>query len=242
MINKVFNEDCLVGMQRIPSGSVDMVVTDPPYKLVAGGKTSGNTSGIFAPSKASRSGKMFQSNSIKFSDWSSDTFRILKDGGHCYIMVNDRNMQEMLNAFTAVGFKVLNILFWDKGNVTPNKWYMKAGEFVILFRKGKAININNMGDSTILRFKNSIGNKVHPTEKPVDLMQRLIENSSNIGDVILDPFVGGGSSMVACVNTGRNYIGFELDKGYYDIITERLASLCSPCQPSETVVDTMTKQ
>lgn len=223
-INVIYNEDCVgeLGMTMIADGSVDMVVTDPPYKLVAGGKTSGNTSGIFAPSEASRTGKMFQSNSIKFSDWSSDVFRVLKDGSHCYVMVNDRNLQEMLNAFTKVGFKVLNVLFWDKGNVTPNKWYMKAGEFIVLFRKGTAMNINNMGDSTLLRYKNVIGNKVHPTEKPVDMIQRLIENSSNPGDVILDPFVGGGSSMIAAVNTGRNYIGFEMDKGYYDVAVKRV--------------------
>ena len=224
-LNKIHNKNFLLGVKNIDGNSIDLVVTDPPYKLVAGGKTSGNTSGIFAPSETSRSGKCFKENNIKFSDWSLDTYRVLKNGGHCYVMVNDRNMQELLNAFTKVGFKVLNILFWDKGNVTPNKWYMKAGEFIVMFRKGKAININNMGDSTLLSFKNGIGHKLHPTEKPVDMMERLILNSSNENDIVLDPFMGSGTTAEACINTNRQYIGFELDTTYCGIAEQRLLDI-----------------
>jgi len=168
---------------------------------------------------------MFKDNNIKFSDWSLDTYRVLKNGGHCYVMVNDRNIQDLLNAFTAVRFKVLNILFWDKGNVTPNKWYMKAGEFIVMFRKGKAININNMGDSTLLSFKNGIGHKLHPTEKPVDMMEKLILNSSNENDIVLDHFMGSGTTAVACKNNKRQYIGFELDTVYCDIAEQRLLDI-----------------
>ena len=215
----------LTGVRDIDDNSIDLVVTDPPYKLVAGGKTSGNTAGIFAPSEASRSGKCFKENNIKFSDWSLDTYRILKDGGHCYVMVNDRNMQELLNAFTEVGFKVLNILFWDKGNVTPNKWYMKAGEFIVMFRKGAAVNINNMGDSTLLSFKNGIGHKLHPTEKPIDLMSKLILNSSKESNIVVDPFVGSGTTAIACKKYKRQYIGFELDTTYSDLAEKRLLEM-----------------
>jgi len=212
--------DCIKGMKKINDNSIDLIVTDPPYKLVAGGKTSGNTAGIFAPSEASKSGKMFKDNNINFSDWSSDTYRVLKNGGHCYVMVNDRNMQGLLNAFTEVGFKVLNILFWSKGNVTPNKWYMKAGEFIVMFRKGTAIN--NMGDSTLLNFKNGIGHKLHPTEKPVDMMEKLILNSSKENDIVFDPFMGSGTTAIASINTNRQYIGFELDNTYYNLACERV--------------------
>lgn len=214
--------DCLEGMKFIKDCSIDLVVTDPPYKLVAGGNTSGMTGGIFTPSEASRSGKMFKNNDIKFSDWSLDVYRVLKNGGHCYVMVNDRNIQELLNSFTDVGFKVLNILFWDKGNVTPSKWYMKAGEFIVLFRKGTAININNMGDSTLLSFKNGVGRKQHPTEKPVDLITKLILNSSKEWDVILDPFMGCGTTAIACLNVNRTFIGFELDESYCQIANARI--------------------
>jgi len=221
-VNKIYNVNTIEGLKQIEYNSVDLVFTDPPYKLVAGGKTSGNTSGIFAPSEESRSGKMFKDNNIKFNDWSSDTYRVLKDGGHCYIMVNDRNMQELLNEFTKVGFKVLNILFWSKGNVTPNKWYMKAGEFIVMFRKGKATNINNMGDSTLLSFKNGVGHKLHPTEKPVDLITKLILNSSKENDLVLDPFMGSGSTAISCIDTNRQYIGFEIDESYYNESNKRI--------------------
>jgi len=226
-LNKIYNEDYLIGIKNIKDNFIDLVITDPPYKLVAGGKTAGSTGGIFTPSEASKSGKCFKENNIKFSDWSLDTYRVLKNGGHCYVMVNDRNMQELLNAFTKVGFKVLNILFWDKGNVTPNKWYMKAGEFIVMFRKGKAININNMGDSTLLEFKNIIGHKLHPTEKPVDLITKLILNSSKENDIILDPFMGSGTTAVACINAKRQYIGFELDTTYYELANKRIQDIVS---------------
>lgn len=91
-----------------------------------------------------------------------------------------------------------------------------------MLRKGNAKNINNMGTKNILDVKNIIGNKTHPTEKPVVLNEILIENSSNKDDVVLDPFMGTGSCGIACMHTNRNFIGFEIDKKYFDIAKERI--------------------
>ena len=98
---------------------------------------------------------------------------------------------------------------------------MNACEFILFLRKGNAKNINNLGSKTIIRVPN-VRNKTHPTEKPVDLMKILIENSSNENDIVLDPFMGSGSCGVACVNTNRNFIGMELDKTYFDIAKQRI--------------------
>jgi site-specific DNA-methyltransferase (adenine-specific) len=73
-----------------------------------------------------------------------------------------------------------------------------------------------------LRIPNILGNKKHPTEKPSSLMGILVTNSSNAGDVVLDPFMGAGSCGVACLETGRKFIGIEIDKNYYDIAVERI--------------------
>ena len=91
-----------------------------------------------------------------------------------------------------------------------------------MLRKGKARNINNMGTKNVLDIPNIIGKKKHPTEKPVELNKILIENSSNVGDVVLDPFMGTGSSGLACKELNRNFIGVEIDEKYYNIAKERL--------------------
>ena len=171
-----------------------------------------------------KSGKIFKYNDIKFSEFLPSLYRILKDDSHCYLMVNGRNLNELQNEAEQVGFKYQNLLVWDKGNATPNKWYMNACEFILFLRKGKAKNINNLGSKTILSVPN-VRNKMHPTEKPVELMQILIENSSNENDTVLDPFMRSGSTGIACLNTNRNFIGIELDKTYFDIAQNRINKL-----------------
>ena len=87
-----------------------------------------------------------------------------------------------------------------------------------MLRKGKAKYINNLGTKNILKIPNIMGTKVHPTEKPVELMKILIENSSNENDIILDPFMGSGATGVACLES----VGCEIDKKYYEIAKHRI--------------------
>jgi DNA modification methylase len=137
-------------------------------------------------------------------------------------MVNGRNLKRLQVEAEKVGFLFQNLLVWDKGNVTPNRYYMNACEFILMCKKGKSRTINNPGTASILRYKNPVGKKSHSTEKPTDLMQVLIENSTSPGDIVLDPFMGTGSTGVACANTGRRFIGMELDKQYFDIAVKRI--------------------
>ena len=100
-------------------------------------------------------------------------------------------------------------------------------EYILFFRKGKGIKINNCGTADILsipnkKTKDENGKNLHDTEKPVELMKILIENSTQENGIVLDPFLGSGTTAVACVNTGRHYRGFELDPQYYDIACKRL--------------------
>lgn len=81
------------------------------------------------------------------------------------------------------------------------------------------------GTKNILRIPNILGNKKHPTEKPVELLKLLIENSSNEGDIVMDCFMGSGSTGIACINTNRKFVGIEIDKKYYDIAVERIQEI-----------------
>ena len=212
-----YNIDCMEGLKMLLDASIDLVVTDPPYRGISGGnkKHEHSPSGILTKND----GKVFKYNTIKVTEWLPEVYRVLKEDGECYIMINALNMEEYLRTCREVGFKLHNILVWEKNNVTPNRWYMKNGEFVLYLYKGHAKPINNCGSKQVHSFNNITGNKVHPTQKPVEMMKFYIENSSQHGDTVLDPFFGSGSVGKACKETGRNFIGFEIDEHYYEIAT-----------------------
>ena len=218
---KLFHGDCLEVMKDIPDNSVDLVVTDPPYKIVKGGCTNKAVKYTGTTHEQLKSGELFGKNEIKFKEWIPIVYQKVKDGSHVYIMCNDRNMREVLNVAHESKFKLLNILTWKKTKHNPNRYYLKNSEFIIMLRKGKAKNINNMGTFSVLEVAN-VEKKLHPSDKPVDLMQILVENSSQEGEIVLDPFMGAGSTGVACMNTNRRFIGIELDENYFNIAKERI--------------------
>lgn len=220
---KLLQGDCLELMKGLPDNSVDLVVTDPPYRLVKGGCTNKKEKdGIFCRENVT-SGKLFKHNDLPFSAWLPEVYRVLKTGTHCYIFINGRNLKGLQVAAEDAGFQFVNLLVWKKQNKTTNRYYMNQLEFVLLLRKGRARTINNRGTSNLLEVQNIIGKKAHPTEKPVELVQIFVENSSQPGETVLDPFMGVGGVGVACVNTGRNFIGMELDQGYFDIASKRIS-------------------
>ena len=222
---KIFNCDCLEMLKKFPDEYVNLIITDPPYKTTARGG-SGNSGGM-CKKKEFNSGKVFKHNDIKPSDYIPEFYRILKNGSHCYIMSNHKNLQEILNTATNCGFHFIKCLIWDKGNKIMGQYYMSQFEYILFFRKGRGVKINNCGTSDILsipnkKTKDENGNNLHDTEKPVELMKILIENSSKENDIILDPFLGIGASALACIDNNRKFIGIELDKKYYDISKTRI--------------------
>lgn len=240
----LYNQDCLVGMSDIPNESIDCVVTDMPYKIVGGGcsPNGGNPKGILkrereyvADDRADvvRAGKLFRHNDIEPSEWLPDVYRVLKQSTHCYIMVNARNLKDLQVEAEKVGFVFQQLLVWKKDNCVMNKYYMNQLEFILMLRKGAAKNVNDMGISNCLSCPNIIGKgeQHHPTAKPVALMEVLIKQSSNEGDIVLDPFAGGGSTLIAAKRLERHYIGFEIDKQYYDMAYSRLYA-----EPQQTML------
>ena len=167
-----------------------------------------------------RKGKFFE-NIPKFSEWLPDIYRVLKPQTHCYLMINSRNLKELQIEAEKVGFKFCNLLVWVKNNQTPHKFFMNRTEFILMLRKGKERYINDLGCSNVFVYPNIMGNKLHPTEKPVELMRDLIVNSTNEGDKVLDPFMGSGSTCLVCKQTNREYYGIEIDEKYYNIAKRR---------------------
>lgn len=245
-INKILNADCLDILKQLPDCSVDLVCTDCPYRVIAGGVTdqhiqddNGLLRTIYTSDgtrcsnawlrkdgsvpSAIKNGKMFANNDIEFEQWLPEIYRVLKDNTHCYIMINGRNLAELQKQAEKVGFKYQQLLVWEKGNSTPNKWYLQACEFILMLRKGGERWINNMGTKTVLKVPNQIGDKPHPTAKPIELMEILIANSTNENDIVLEPFAGSGSTCIAAKKLKRRFIGVEIDPQYCEIANQRLA-------------------
>lgn len=217
----LFNQDCLEIFKLIEENSIDLITTDPPYPTTARG-SAGNSGGMLQK-EINKKGQVFKHNSIDVSQYASECYRVLKDGSHFYIMTNHVNLINMLNVCTGVGFHFIKSLIWNKGNKIMGQYYMSQFEYVLFFRKGKGIKINNCGTSDILNIpnkktKDENGKNLHDTEKPTELMQILIENSSKENDIVLDPFSGIGASIKACINTNRKFIGIELDENYFNIM------------------------
>ena len=223
---KIYNNDMLTIVKEINDNSIDLIVTAPPYKTTSRGGT-GNSGGM-CKKKEFSSGKVFKHNNIKPKEFIPELYRILKNNSHCYIMTNHVNLQEMLNTATEYGFHFIKCLIWNKGNKIMGQYYMNQFEYILFLRKGKHRKINNCGTSDILniankKFKDENGKNLHDTEKPIELMKILIENSSNKGDVVLDPFMGIGSTGLACID--RNFIGIEIDEKYFNIAKERIETV-----------------
>lgn len=171
---------------------------------------------------AVKDGKMFKHNDIKFEEWLPIIFEKLKLQTHAYIMINGRNLKDLQQKSEDANFEYQNLLVWNKGNATPNKYYMQQLEFILMLSKRPARNINNMGSKNLFNIPNIIGNKIHPTEKPVSLMEQLIINSTNKNEIVCDLFAGSFTTTIACIRTGRKSICVEKDETYYKIGVERV--------------------
>ncbi len=257
-INKIIQGDCKEILKNFPDNSIDCICSDVPY-LIATGGVAGIKKGIHTGGILNRqdlenskdlkknwllknadnvdfitSGKFFK-NVPKFEEWLPEVYRVLKDGSHCYLMINARNIKELQTKAEEAGFKYLNLLVWEKQNRTPNKYYQQSCEFILMLRKGYAKNIKNMGKANIFKIQNPIGNKFHPNEKPVQLMKELIEESTDPENIVLDMFCGSGSTCIAAKELGLNYIGIELEKKHADIAKERLLNPFKPRKENEQI-------
>jgi site-specific DNA-methyltransferase (adenine-specific) len=136
-------------------------------------------------------------------------------------MTNNKNLKDMLIEIENAGFNIYKTLIWAKNSPITNMYYMDSHEYIVFCRKGKAKRINNCGTKSVLNIDNP-RNKVHPTEKPIELMEIFINNSSNEGEIVLDPFMGGGSTGIAAIRNGRKFIGIEIDEEYFKIAEKRI--------------------
>lgn len=233
---ELYKGDCLEVMDKLieQDVKVDCIITDPPYKITARGN-GGNSGGMFQK-KEVNNGKVFETNNLEIEDWLPKLYEVLKEQSHCYIMTNNKNITHYLKVIDEMYFNndkkqkfhFIKNLIWVKDNKIMGQTYMSQFEYIIMLRKGGHKRINNCGDSDVLIYKNKKmrdeqGKTIHDTEKPVDMIEKMILNSTNNGDMVLDPFMGIGSTGVASINTGRKFLGMEINETYFEVAERRIS-------------------
>jgi site-specific DNA-methyltransferase (adenine-specific) len=214
--------DCLEILKTIPSESIKCMVTDPPYKTTKRGSYSG-TGGFFKTADYNSGNGGISINEVKPEQYLPEIYRVMEESAHGYLMCSDKTLINFSLKLKEAGFHIIRNLVWVKNNCITGTFYMSNHEYIIFFRKGKGVKINNCGTKTALHFDNPKP-KVHPNQKPIELIKVLIKNSSNENEIILDPFMGSGSTGVACKNTNRNFIGIEMDVNYHAVAVKRLSA------------------
>lgn len=197
----------------------DLLMTDPPYKLTSGGRNSQVMGGIFSNAEYDNSGMLMPV--VPWDEMGPALFEACARDADGYVMSNDKNVFDARNAFVDAGWKFHNLLVWDKVTPTRNRWYMKELEFTLYLWKGRAKTIRRPGSKQRFECRRP-EDRFHRTQKPVDLMEHYILNSTDPGQLVLDPFAGSAATLVAAMRTGRRAIGCELSPKWFDLSAARL--------------------
>lgn len=212
MDNKLIHGDSLTILRQMDSECVDAIITDPPY-------------GIRYQSKRFC---RIANDKLPFIWWLYDGYRVLKDGG-CMLCFSRWDVQHIfIEAMQMAGFNVKSTVIWDKmsyGQGDLKAQFSPSYETIIFAVKGKYAFPGKRPKDVYHQSKLDAMQMIHPTEKPVALLEQLIEATTRSADIILDLFAGSGSTLLAAQNTGRKYIGIEIDQGYYLKAKERLEIL-----------------
>ena len=228
-LNYIDNVDCLEGLQEVPDKSVDLIVTDPPYFLSMG--HAGSSANLArGTSEQLNSNRAFNDLAICtpfYRQLFQEYARVLKDDGSFYFFTDWRGYAYYFPLLNAA-LPVRNLIVWDKKS-GPGSFYSFAHELIIFGTykpKTKAGVGTNVWRAPAFNSgaKKTNGEKVHPTQKPVELIEKAILDSTEPDAVVLDTFMGSGTTAVACLRTERNYIGFELDDRYHATALERVAA------------------
>ena len=211
-LSTIYHEDCFDVMKHIKDKSVDLIVSDVPYGI-----------NFVSGYRNIKHKKILNDNNLEWlSSFVSESYRLLKDNTHLYCFCSFHNV-DIFKQELQRKFKVKNILVWEKNNHGSGDLkgdYAPQYEFIIYCQKGER-KLNGNRDSNIIKFQKT-DNKLHPTQKPVDLIKYLINKSSNKHELVLDMFHGSGTTSIACEQSNRRCIGIECDEQYCKINVERL--------------------
>ncbi len=231
-INKIYNQSCIDGLKNLPDESVDLIFTDPPYFQYRAQNVQGLKNHKDVETEFEFDSFSNEEEYLNFlEEVLTECFRVAKPGAAGYIWCGDDFVSYINRMVDRVGFKFRKVIHWHKTNPFPaiytRKMFANSMELLVHFSKGTPKTWNHKHVNEMHNFIQApicMGKErtKHKTQKPLKVCIPYIEISSNPGDLVLDPFIGSGSTAVAAKMLGRNFIGFEISKEFCEITNERL--------------------
>jgi len=219
--------DAISLLQQLPDTSLDLVITDPPYESLEKHRAVGTTTRL-KHSKASSNDWFNIFPNSRFPELFSEVYRTLKKDTHFYLFCDSETAFIVKPLAEAAGFKFWKPLVWDKVKIGMGYHYRARYEFILFFEKGKR-KLNDLGVPDIITAPRIY--RGYPTEKPVEVAEVLVAQSTEPGELVCDPFVGAGSSGVAAVKLGRSFCGSDTCEEALDTTERRLQEAGGTCVP-----------
>ena len=223
---KLYNADCLDILKSLPDKSVDLVVTDPPYLVGTEGGLSNSGSSMNNHLVHLKDSNIHEGYDIDVIN--TELVRVMKNI-NIYVFCNKAQILDYFNFYVVKLGCLFDILILHKANVTPlfNCRYLDDFEYCLYFHKGGyGVKPECYADaSKYYNFAHNAAEKErygHPTIKPLPFIERIIRNSSRHGDIVLDPYMGSGTTGVACKDLGRDFIGVEISEQWYKVAKRRI--------------------
>lgn len=213
--------DAVAWLKTLPSASVDLVVTDPPYESLEKHRAIGTTTRL-KNSKASSNAWFEIFPNTRFPELFAEVHRVLKKHAHFYLYCDPETMFVAKPLAEAAGFKFWKPLIWEKQRIGMGYHYRAKYECILFFEKGKR-KLNDLGISDVISAPRIVGG--YPAEKPPSVSEVLIGQSTEAGELVIDPFMGSGSVGVAAARLGRDFAGNDLCDEAVAITRARLDEL-----------------
>ena len=215
---ELFTQDAVGWLRDLPAESVDLLITDPAYESLEKHRAIGTTTRL-KHSKSSSNDWFKIFPNVRFAELFEQVYRVLKRDSHFYLLCDAETMFYAKPEAERAGFKFWKPLVWDKRSIGMGYHYRARYELILFFEKGKR-RLNDLGIADIIAVPRIRGG--YPAEKPAEVAEVLIGQSSEKGDVVADPFMGSGSVGVAAARLGRRFIGNDLNPEAVVIAAQRL--------------------
>jgi site-specific DNA-methyltransferase (adenine-specific) len=223
--------DAVAWLRALPAESVDVVVTDPAYESLEKHRAIGTTTRL-KHSKASSNDWFTIFPNARFGELFREIHRVLKPDTHFYLLCDAETMFVAKPEAEAAGFRFWKPLVWDKCTIGMGYHYRARYELILFFEKGKR-RLNDLGVADIIAVPRIRGG--YPAEKPPEVAEVLIRQSTDAGGVVIDPFMGSGSVGIAAARLGRRFLGNDLNPEAVKIASQRLREFGEGRVPTEVV-------
>lgn len=214
----LFRDDAVKWLSTLADASVDLIITDPPYESLEKHRKIGTTTRLKVSDGSSNQWFDIFPNE-RFERLFLELYRVLKKNSHFYLFCDQETMFYVKPIAEKIGFKFWKPIVWNKMAIGMGYHYRAKYEFILFFEKGKR-KLNDLGIPDVLECKRV--HRGYPTEKPLALLETLISQSSSHDDLVVDPFFGSGSTLVAAKKLGRRAMGCDISSAAHEHLCRRM--------------------